>query len=487
MTGIKGLKPFIDGRWVDGAFSTTIRSPYDGAPVATVQMADAGLMERAIAAGKAAEPRMAALTAFQRRDILHKIAVGLGARTEELAAAICAEAGKPITFARGEVARAGQTFAFAMEEAGRLADTSLDLDAAPAGVGRFGVVRRLPVGLVAAISPFNFPLNLVAHKVAPALAAGCPVVLKPASQTPTSSLLLAEICEAAGVPPGGLNVTPANRTVANALTTDDRFKLLTFTGSAEIGWGIKARSGKKRVVLEMGGNAGVVVHRDVSARGPAELDRIVGRVALGAFAYAGQVCISVQRAFIHRGLYQPFCERLSAFVREKVPYGDPVNPSTICGPMIDAPNAERIIEWVGEAVDQGAKVLVGGTREGNLVAPTVLAEVPRDARIYHEEAFGPVMTVEPYDTLEEAIDRLNASRFGLQAGIFTDSMADLWKAYEGVEVGGLVHNDVPMFRVDQMPYGGVKDSGMGREGGRYAMEDYTERRLLILRPGGIGP
>lgn len=479
MADTRKFKLFIGGMWIDGSSTRTILSPYSEAPVGIVEVADEALVDRAIAAGKAAEPAMAALTAWERREILRGIVDGLRARAGELASIISDEAGKPIRFARGEAARAVQTFTWAIEEAGRLADTSIDLDAAPTGAGRFGIVRRFPVGLVSAISPFNFPLNLVAHKVAPSIAAGCPVVVKPASQTPMSALVLASICEAAGVPAGGVNVVPCARTAADALTTDARPQLLTFTGSPGVGWEMKARAGRKKVVLELGGNAAAIVGPDT------DVEAAVRRIAFGAYAYAGQVCISVQRAIVHRDVYDDFREALRIRVRDGVPCGDPSCEATVSGPLIDAKNAARVESWIAMAIESGASVLVGGPREGNVVHPTVLESVPRSALVYASEAFGPVMTLEPYGDIDEAIRIANDSRYGLQTGVFTNDIGALWRAFEGLEVGGVIHNDVPTFRVDHMPYGGVKDSGFGREGPAYALEDYTERRLLALRPSGI--
>jgi acyl-CoA reductase-like NAD-dependent aldehyde dehydrogenase len=421
---------------------------------------------------------MRKLAAHERRALCTRIANGIAARSDELAHTISAEAGKPIGISRGEVARGVQTFAFAAEEAWRLTHESIHLDAVPTGAGRHGIVRRFPVGLVAAVSPFNFPLNLVAHKLAPAFATGCPVVLKPASATPLTSMMLAEICAEAGLPAGGLNVVPCSRAAAAPLTTDDRFKLLSFTGSPAVGWDMKARAGKKKVVLELGGNASVIVDKD------ADLDKAARRTAVGAFVYAGQICISVQRVHVHANVYDAFKERLLT-ATAALGIGDPSDEATQCGPLIDEKNAERIVAWIDEAKAAGADVLCGGERDGSVVKPCVLENVAGDSRLWCAEAFGPVCSLTRFATIDEAIAQVNDSAYGLQAGVFTDSVKHLWACFEGLEVGGIMHNDFPTFRVDHMPYGGVKDSGFGREGVGFAIEDYTELRHLALMPGGI--
>lgn len=468
----------LGGKWVDGVSVEEVRSPFDGRLVGLVHRADAALVDRAIAAGYEAEGVMAALSGHERREVLRRIVQGLEARFETIAACIGDEAGKPIAIARAEVRRAIETFEFAAEAAWRMGERSIELDAVPSGKGRFGILRRVPVGLVSAISPFNFPLNLVAHKLAPALAAGCPTVLKPASRTPITSILLGEICQEACVPPGGFNVVPCSREGAEAFTTDPRFKLLTFTGSPTVGWSMKERAGKKRVVLELGGNAAAIVHRDTDVRAAAR------RVAWGTYAYAGQVCISVQRIFVHDDIGEAFEWEFVRYVEEELGVGDPRDERTVCGPLIDGRNADRIMRWIEEAEDLGGKVLTGGRREGNVVWPTLMTDVPVGARLSCEEAFGPVATIERYGDLSEAIERVNDSRFGLQTGVFTDSVQDVWRCFEELDVGGVVHNDVPTFRVDHMPYGGVKESGLGREGIPFSLEDFTELRLLALRPGG---
>lgn len=468
---------FLAGDRLEGASVAPVLAPT--APdevVAQVHRADAALVDRALARGAAAAPVMAALPAHARRTMLRRVSAALRSHAEDLARVIVAEAGKPLKYARAEVDRAAQTFDFAADAAGRHGDGAIALDVAPQGTGRTGVVRRFPAGLVAAIAPFNFPLNLVAHKLAPAFAAGCPVVLKPASQTPLSSLLLAELCREAGLPDGGLSVLPCARAAADVLVTDPRPRVLSFTGSAAVGWDMKARAGRKRVVLELGGDAAAVLLAD------ADLDAAIPRVATGAFAYAGQVCISVQRVLVERARYDEVKARLVEQTRARVLVGDPARGDVDCGPLIDAQNADRIVAWLDEATAGGARVLCGGEREGNTVMPALVEDTPPGCRLTTEEAFGPVALLEPVDSVAHAIERVNASRYGLQVGVFTDSVRALSRFWEGCEVGAVIHNDAPIFRVDHMPYGGVKDSGFGREGLPWSIDDYTEPRLLALRP-----
>jgi acyl-CoA reductase-like NAD-dependent aldehyde dehydrogenase len=465
----------IDGQPGRGT-AREIRSPYDDSVVGQVSFGDGADVEAAIAAAQAAAPRVAALAPHQRVAILQRMAVGLKQRSEEMAHIIADEAGKPIRYARVEAERASDTFTDAAEQCKRLQGEYVAIDAVEGGHGRQGIVRRFPVGPVAGISPFNFPLNLASHKVAPAIAAGCSMVLKPASQTPMSAMVLGQVAAEAGLPPGGLTVVPANREAANLLTVDERLKLLTFTGSAEVGWAMKARAGKKRVVLELGGNAAAVVGPD------ADLEQVVARLVLGSFAYAGQICISVQRIFVLSPLFVRFIERFDAATRKLAKHGDPADPEVMVGPMIDRANHARILEWIEEARKAGGKVLCGGEPAGSCVAATVLTGVDPKLRICAEEAFGPVVVVEPVSDWQEAIERVNDSHFGLQCGVFTNDLSALWQCFEGIEVGGVIHNDYPTFRVDHMPYGGVKDSGFGREGPRYAIEEMSELRLLVLNP-----
>jgi glyceraldehyde-3-phosphate dehydrogenase (NADP+) len=386
---------------------------------------------------------------------------------------LCQEAGKPIKAARTEVDRAIFTFTVAAEESTRIYGEYLPLDWQEYTAGRWGIVKRFPLGPIAGITPFNFPLNLVVHKVAPAIAAGCPMVLKPAPQTPLSSLLMAEVVQQTGWPDGGLNVLPLSNDDTSVLVTDDRIKLISFTGSAAVGWQIKKNSGKKKVILELGGNAGVIIHSD------ADLDYAAGRCVAGAFGYAGQTCISVQRVLVQQSAYGKFVDLFLAGVKE-LRCGDPLDDSTDVGPLIRESDAVRATEWIQEAVRGGARVLCGGGRKGSLLEPTVLTGTRPDMKVNCQEIFAPVVTVEPYVEFDEAIRRINSSPYGLQAGIFTRDAKLMFQAFEELEVGGLLAGDVPTFRIDHMPYGGVKDSGIGREGLRYAIEEMTEPKLMVM-------
>jgi acyl-CoA reductase-like NAD-dependent aldehyde dehydrogenase len=442
--------------------------------VAEVVFGSAETLDRAITLAAESTLAMAALTRAERSRILERSAEILGERKEELARVIVDEMGKPVAYARTEVARAIDTFRASADAARHLAGDEIPLDAAGPGRGRLGFSRRFAVGPVASITPFNFPLNLVAHKVGPAIAAGCPNVLKPASATPLSALLLAEICAEAGLPAGGLSIVPCDRATGERLVSDERLKALTFTGSAEVGWAMKARAGKKKVVLELGGNAAVLVMPD------ADLELAAQRTAIGGYYQAGQSCIAVQRALVHRDVYARFRELLIQQT-EQTPFGDPSDPATVCGPLIDQGNADRVERWIGEAVDAGARVLVRGRRSGQLLGPTLIDQAPRSTRVVAEEVFGPVIALDIFDRLEDGLTMANDTRFGLQCGLFTHDLRAVMRAWDALEVGALIHDDIPAFRVDLMPYGGVRDSGLGREGPRYAVEELTESRLLVLR------
>jgi glyceraldehyde-3-phosphate dehydrogenase (NADP+) len=383
------------------------------------------------------------------------------------------EAGKPIRAARTEVERSIFTFTIAAEESARIEGEYLSLDWQQYTAGRWGIVRRFPLGPIAGITPFNFPLNLVAHKVAPAIASGCPIILKPAPQTPLSSLLLAEAVEQAGLPDGAFNVLPLSNEDAGLLVTDDRIKLISFTGSARVGWDIKRRAGKKKVVLELGGNAGVIVHGD------ADIPLAAERCVAGGFGYAGQTCISVQRILVERSAYGKFRDLLLAGVRQ-LKMGDPMDEATDVGPLIRESDAIRASEWVQQAIQDGATLLCGGKRHGSMLEPTVLTGTRPDMKVNCEEVFAPVVTAEAYDDFSQALRQINESPYGLQAGLFTRDVNRIFQAYEELEVGGLIAGDVPSFRIDHMPYGGVKDSGLGREGLRYAIEEMTEPKLLVM-------
>jgi glyceraldehyde-3-phosphate dehydrogenase (NADP+) len=465
----------VDGEWKKTGERMEVRSPYDGKPVGETCRASAEDMQRAIRAAERAFEKTRSLPTYERAGILERAAAAIGRERENLARSIAQEAGKPIKTARVEAERAQLTFTDAAEETKRLNGEWLPLDRVEAARGRWGLVRRFPLGPIAAISPFNFPLNLVAHKLAPALGTGNSVVLKPASQTPLTALRLGRILVEAGVPAGALNILPCSPQVADPLCTDDRFKLLTFTGSPAVGWDLKKRAGKKRLTLELGGNAGVIVHKDADVKLAAE------RCAFGGFSYAGQSCISVQRILVQKQILTQFLDELLPRV-QKLKVGDPLDESTDIGPMIHEKEAQRVEEWVAEARKAGAKVLLGGERRGAVVPPTVLTDVKRDMKVSCLEVFAPLVTVMAYEEFADALAEVNDSSYGLQAGVFTRDASLIFRAYEALEVGGVVAGDVPTFRIDHMPYGGVKDSGQGREGARYAMEEMTERKLLVVCP-----
>lgn len=463
----------INGQWREEGREVEIRAPYDQRVIARVREGTGKHAEEAIAAAARGFEATRQLPTYERQRVLRAVAGQLGERKEEFAHTIAQEAGKPLKAARVEAERAVQTFTAAAEEAGRIYGEWLPLDLQEASAGRWGIVRRFPVGPVGAITPFNFPLNLVAHKVAPAMACGCSLVLKPAPQTPLSALLLAEVVQEAGWPEGGLNVLPLANEDAEMLVRDERLKLITFTGSSAVGWQIKSRAGKKRVALELGGNAGVIIHSD------ADLERAAERCAAGGFSYAGQSCISVQRILVEGRVKERFQELLVERVKG-LKTGDPLEESTDVGPLIREADARRAEEWVQEAVAGGAKLLTGGQRAGSLLQPTVLTETRPEMRVNCQEIFAPVVTVEAYESFEQALDRVNDSAYGLQAGVFTRDAGRLFRAYERLETGGVIAGDIPTFRVDAMPYGGIKESGLGREGVRYAMEEMTERKLLVM-------
>ncbi|PYX10733.1 MAG: aldehyde dehydrogenase [Acidobacteria bacterium] len=464
---------FLDGKWIEEGDVVEIKAPYDGNVIASVFQ---GRREHADAAIKAAVKAFGTtrrLPAFERQRVLRRVAQTISERKQEFARTLAQEAGKPIKAARTEVERAVFTFTVAAEESTRIYGEYLPLDWQEFTAGRWGIVRRFPLGPLSGITPFNFPLNLVAHKVAPAIAAGCSMVLKPAPQTPLSALLLAEAVQQAGWPDGGLNVLPLSNEDAGVLITDERIKLISFTGSAPVGWQIKKNAGKKKVILELGGNAGVIVHSD------ADLQYAADRCVAGGFAYAGQTCISVQRILVERSVYGKFTDLLLDGVK-KLRLGDPLEESTDLGPLIRESDAARASDWVQEAVRGGARVLCGGQRKGSVLEPTVLTGTRPEMKVNCQEIFAPVVTVEAYDHFDDAVRLVNSSPYGLQAGLFTRDAKLLFNAYEELEVGGLIAGDVPAFRIDHMPYGGIKDSGLGREGLRYAIEEMTEPKLLVM-------
>jgi acyl-CoA reductase-like NAD-dependent aldehyde dehydrogenase len=464
---------YLAGRFQDTAQKIDIVQPYDQSVVATVAQAGKAEIEEAITAAETSFALTRAQEPYQKAEILEHIVKRLRERHEEFAQAICKENGKTIKEARGEVTRAISTFETAVHEAWQIDGQAFDAGITAAAQGRRILVRKFPIGPIAAIAPFNFPLNLSVHKIAPAIAAGCPIVLKPASRTPLSCLLLSEIIHETAWPKGAFSCLPCDREAGQMLVEDDRLKLLSFTGSPSVGWKMKKDAGKKKVVLELGGNAGLLIDK-----GPHDWDRLIARAIMGAFYQAGQSCISVQRIYCHADAYDEFKKRFVA-AAAKLKVGDPSKEDTDIGPLIDAGNRDRILQWIEEAVGKGATLLTGGKSEGNAVSPAVLENVPEDVKLSCEEAFGPVVCLQNVADMDEAVRRVNDSVFGLQCGIFSNDFAFIQRAFNALDVGGVIVGDVPSFRVDHMPYGGIKDSGLGREGVRYAMEDMLEPKAMV--------
>ena len=467
--------------WTDGE-AMEVRSPWDQGLLGKVTVATRKDAREAVTHAVASLRRTRALPRWKRKEILEDIAAALIEQKERFAQLIVAEAGKPVRAARIEVERAVLTFKTAAEEAIRLGGESIPLDLSEGNEGRWGLVQRFPRGPVLAITPFNFPLMLVAHKLAPAIASGCPVVLKPAPQTPFTALALGEVVLKAGWPEEALAVLPlANEDTAWLAEREDRIKMVSFTGSAAVGWGLKAKSGRKRVALELGGNAAMILHSDWGTYADREqtLDAIAMRVAHGAFGYAGQSCISVQRVYVERPIFQSFLWKLVERA-QKMAQGNPADEATEIGPVIRPADAERIFNWVAEALAAGAKLVEGGGRTGSMVEPTILTGTKPGMKIHDEEVFGPVVAVEPYDDFEEALAAVNRSKYGLQAGLFTRDAGRIMTAFRELEVGAVIVGDTPTWRLDPMPYGGVKDSGLGREGVRWTIEEMTELRMLVM-------
>ena len=465
-------KIYAAGEFIDTPGTLQVRRPWDGRVFAETGIADEVVLDQVI--GKSVESfgEMKSLPSFKRSSILLRIADGMADRKERLATILCQEAGKPWKYSIAEVERAIQVFRVASEEARRIPGEYLMIDWTAAGEGKEGLVKHFPLGLTAAISPFNFPLNLSCHKLAPAIAAGNPVILKPASQTPVTVLELASIINESGLPKGALSIVPMTRENGNRLVTDPRVKVVTFTGSPEVGWKIKEQCGRKKVVLELGGNAGVMVADS------ADIELAVRKCVAGGFAYSGQVCIHVQRIFVAEPLFEAFTKKFIDFSARLKP-GDPLDPATDISAMIDEGNACRVGDWVAEAVAGGARLLCGGVRSGTYFEPTVLTGSVKGMKINDLEVFGPVVCIEPVQSFTDGIARINDSRYGLQAGVFTNRIDEMNMAFSSLEVGGVIINDVPTFRVDHMPYGGVKDSGLGREGVKYAILDMMEPRLMV--------
>ncbi|HEX3888296.1 MAG TPA: aldehyde dehydrogenase family protein [Phenylobacterium sp.] len=454
-----------------------VTDKFTGEVATRVAQADAATIDAGIAAAVEATEPMARMAAYERQAVLAHCVARFQERFDELALALCVEAGKPIRDSKGEVTRLIDTFRIAAEESVRITGEVQPLDISPRAKGYQGMWKRVPIGPCSFVSPFNFPLNLAAHKIAPALAVGCPFVMKPASRTPLGALIIGEVLAETDLPKGAFSILPAHREGADLFTTDDRLKLLSFTGSPDVGWDLKARAGKKKVILELGGNAAVIVDETISG---ADLDDAVERIIFGAFYQSGQSCIGVQRIIIHAKVYDELRDRLVAKTRTLIA-GDPKDEKTFIGPMIDVKEATRLDGWIQAAAASGAKILCGGKRDGAMLEATLIEGVGRDAKLYAEEAFGPVAILSKFEDFDAALDEVNDSKFGLQAGLFTRDLFRMLTAWDRLEVGGVIIGDVPSYRVDNMPYGGVKDSGLGREGVKFAMEDMTEIRNLVIR------
>lgn len=455
---------------------TPVINPYDGSVVGTVPEFSEQDVRDAISRAVQAAPIMASMPAHQRGSILNKAAQLIAGQVDEIARIMARENGKPLKYARLEAQRAVDTFNFAADEARRLHGETIPLDASAGGVGKIGYFIRVPVGVIAAITPFNFPLNLSVHKVAPAIAAGCTVVMKPAPATPMTVLKLAEILREAGLPDGAFEVITGGAEVGSWLTTDPRINMISFTGSPAVAHHITKTAGLRRVVLELGGNAATIIDED------ANLDAAISRTIMGSFSYSGQVCISIQRIYIHRKRYEEFRTRFIA-AAEKLKLGDPLSDQTDIGPLINDASAERIERWLDEAVAQGASIVTGGTHEGRMFAPTVLENVHSGMQVMCAEAFGPLVSLVPFDDFEDALTMADEGNFGLQAGVYTRDLNKAMRAVQRLNVGGVIINDVPTLRIDNMPYGGNKDSGIGREGPRFAIEEMTTLKMVVINTG----
>ena len=466
-------RPFlIHSEWVQTSITEPVLNPYGRRVLAHVCQAGESEIDRVIQSASEAFSSLRDIPAHTKAKALQQIATSLLRRREEFAKTISEEAGKPISDALREVDRAIQTFIIASEESKRISGEVIPMDLMPGMESFSGMLQRFPIGPVLGITPFNFPLNLVAHKVAPCLAAGNPIVIKPAPQTPLTALLLGEVILETDLPAGSMNVVPCPNELAEKLVQDTCFRALSFTGSATVGWMLKAKAGKKRVLLELGGNAGVIIEPD------ADVAVAVDRCVTGGFGYSGQTCISVQRVYVHESIYETVVNKILDRVK-KVVVGDPALKETTVGPLIDERAAQRVEEWVHDAVCEGAKVRIGGTRDGSMMTATVLTDVDSDMKIACQEVFGPVITVTPYREFEDALRKLNDSSYGLQAGVFTQNIQNIFRAFQQLEVGTVLANEIPTFRADHMPYGGMKDSGLGREGVKYAIQEMTEPKLLV--------
>jgi len=469
---MQSYKIYLAGHFTETSQKLDVANPHTAEIFAQTFLASAEELETAIKRAESVKEELKNMPSHKRYGILMQIAEEIKNQREHLASVLCKESAKPMRYALGEIDRAAQTFVVAAEESRRLPKEYISLDWTPPGEGKEGIVKYFPIGLVAGIAPFNFPMNLAVHKIAPAIASGCPIILKPASATPLSMLELAKIIDKTVLPKGAVSILPMDRKTGNQLVTDERFKLLSFTGSPVVGWEMKKNAGKKKTILELGGNAAVIVTES------AELATAIPKCVTSGFAYSGQICIHAQRFFVQENIFETFTQQFVEAAK-KLKQGDPANTETDIAQMIDEENAKRVEEWINEAIREGAKILCGGTRNGNYVAPSVLTNTSVKMKICSQEAFGPVVVIERYNTFDDAVSMVNDSAFGLQGGVFTNNAAEIDKAFNEIDAGGVIINDAPTFRVDHMPYGGVKDSGLGREGVKYAIMDMMEARILV--------
>lgn len=469
---MKTYKLYSAGKFTTSKKVLEVRNPYNGSLVAKTWLADKHILNKAIEKALSLQDTLRGLSSLQKFTILSQISQELNANKTYLAEIMALESAKPLKYTLAEIDRSVQTFLIAAEESKRLPKDYMSLDWTTNGAGREGIVNYFPIGLVAGIAPFNFPMNLAVHKIAPAIAAGCPIILKPASSTPLSCLELAKIIDKTDLPKGAVSILPMDRETGNLLVTDERFQLLSFTGSPVVGWKMKAQAGKKKVVLELGGNAATIIAQS------ADLKDALPKSLMGAFSYSGQICIHAQRFIVHESHMKAFTAAMKAATL-KLKYGNPVKADTEVSAMIDEENAIRVEQWIAEALKQGAKLICGGKRKGTYVEPTILTNCDASMKVYAEEVFGPVICINSYKTIAEAIDMTNNTRFGLQCGVFTDSVAELDQCFRRINVGGIIHNHVPTLRFDQMPYGGIKESGLGREGVKYSILDMMEAKVLV--------
>lgn len=469
---MKNYKLYAAGKFISSRKTLEVRNPYNGTLVAKTFLTDKAILNSAIEKALSVQESLKAMSSLQKYEILFQISQELTLNKKHLAGILAAESAKPMKYALAEIDRSATTFLIAAEESKRLPKEYISLDWTTTGSGKEGIINYFPVGLVAGIAPFNFPMNLAVHKIAPAIAAGCPVILKPASSTPLSCLELAKIIDKTSLPKGAVSVLPMDRETGNLLVTDDRFSLLSFTGSPDVGWKMKAQAGKKKVVLELGGNAATIITAS------ADLKDVLPKALMGAFSYSGQICIHAQRFIVHESHMNAFTSAMKA-ATVKLKYGNPLHNATEISSIIDEENAIRIEQWIAEALKQGAKLLCGGKRKGSYVEPTILLNCNDSMKVYSEEVFGPVICINAYNEIGEAINMANNTRFGLQCGVFTDSVKELDQCFRQIDVGGIIHNHVPTLRFDQMPYGGIKESGLGREGVKYAIMDMLEAKILV--------